>query len=35
MTKFNRADFGVDYGKTYGFKMDVKLAIQVEGVKAD
>lgn len=26
----DRADFGVDWGKTYGFKMDVKLAIQVE-----
>lgn len=32
---FNRDEFGVDYGKTYGFKMDVKLAIQVEAVKAD
>ncbi len=32
---FNRADFGVDYGKRLGFKQDVKLAIQVEGVKAD
>lgn len=27
---FNRADFGVDYGASYGFKMDVKLAIEVE-----
>lgn len=32
---FNRGDFGVDYGKGYGFKMDVNLAIQVEAVKAD
>jgi polyisoprenoid-binding protein YceI len=31
----NRADFGVDYGKSFGFKQDVKLAIQVEGIKAD
>jgi len=31
----NRADFGVSYGQTYGFKMDVKLSIQVEAVKAD
>lgn len=30
---FNRADYGIDYGKGYGFKMDVKLAIQVEGVR--
>lgn len=32
---FNRADFGADYGKAYGFDMNVNLAIQVEGVKAD
>ncbi len=32
---FNRADFGVDYGKDYGFFMDVKLQIQVEAVRAD
>ena len=31
----NRADFGVDYGAAMGFKQDVKLAIQVEGVKAE
>jgi polyisoprenoid-binding protein YceI len=31
----NRADFGVDYGKAYGFNMDVLLAIQVEAIKAD
>lgn len=32
---FNRADFGLSYGKDYGFDMNVNLAIQVEGVKAD
>ena len=31
----NRADFGVNYGDKYGFKQEVKLQIQVEGVKAD
>jgi len=30
----NRADYGVSYGDTYGFKMDTKLAIQIEGVRA-
>jgi polyisoprenoid-binding protein YceI len=30
---FKRSDFGVNYGDSYGFNMDVKLAIQVEGVK--
>jgi polyisoprenoid-binding protein YceI len=30
---FKRSDFGVSYGESYGFNMDVKLAIQVEGVK--
>ena len=30
---FNRADYGVSYGDKYGFKMDVKLAIQVEAVR--
>lgn len=29
----NRADFGVDWGKAYGFKMETKLAIQVEALK--
>lgn len=32
---FNREDFGISYGKQYGFDMTVKLAIQVEAVKAD
>ena len=30
----NRADYGINFGDKYGFKMDVKLAIQVEGVRA-
>jgi polyisoprenoid-binding protein YceI len=30
----NRADYGVSYGDKYGFKMETKLAIQVEGVRA-
>lgn len=34
-TTFNRGDFGVSYGKDYGFNLDTKLAIQVEGVRAD
>ena len=29
----DRADFGIDYGKAYGFSMQVKLAIQVEAAK--
>lgn len=29
---FNRADYGISYGDKYGFKMDVKLAIQVEAI---
>lgn len=30
---FNRDDFGVDFGKTYGFKMLTTLHIQAEGIK--
>jgi polyisoprenoid-binding protein YceI len=30
---FNRADFGIDYAVKMGFNPEVKLAIQVEGVK--
>jgi polyisoprenoid-binding protein YceI len=30
---FNRADYGIPYGEKYGFNMEVKLAIQVEGVR--
>ena len=29
---FNRDDFGIDYGKAYGFKMGVTLRIQVEAL---
>jgi polyisoprenoid-binding protein YceI len=31
---FNRSDFGVNFGEKYGFKQEVKLQIQVEGVRA-
>jgi polyisoprenoid-binding protein YceI len=31
---FNRADYGLAFGDKYGFKMEVKLAIQVEAVRA-
>ncbi|MGV8892772.1 MAG: YceI family protein [Burkholderiaceae bacterium] len=34
-TTFSRADFGIDYGVKMGFAPEVKLAIQVEGIKAD
>lgn len=30
-----RSDFGVNYGEAYGFNMDVKLQIQVEGLRAE
>ena len=30
----NREDFGVSYGKEYGFKMEVLLRISIEAVKA-
>lgn len=32
---FNRADFGVDYGKSFGFNMDVHMRIQVEAIKTE
>jgi polyisoprenoid-binding protein YceI len=32
---FNRDEFGVDYGKSFGFKMDTKLLISIEAIKAD
>jgi polyisoprenoid-binding protein YceI len=32
---FNRDDFGIDFGKAYGFLMSTKLHIQAEGVKQD
>ncbi len=31
----NRSDFGISYGDKFGFKQDVKLLIQVEGIRAD
>jgi len=31
----NRGDFGVDWGKSFGFGMEMKLFIQIEGFKAD
>ncbi|WP_028225874.1 YceI family protein [Paraburkholderia ferrariae] len=33
--EFNRSDYGVNWGESYGFKMATKLQIQVEGIKAD
>ncbi len=33
-TTINRDDFGVGWGKAFGFRMDVKLAIQVEALIA-
>ena len=33
-TQLDRSAFGVDWGKSYGFKMDVKLEIQVEALTA-
>ena len=30
---FNRDDFGVDYGRAYGFKMKTTLHIQAEGIR--
>ena len=32
---FDRAEFGVNYGQQYGFKQEVLLRIQVEGIKVD
>jgi len=32
---FDRADFGIDYGKAYGFSTITKLHIQAEGIKQD
>jgi polyisoprenoid-binding protein YceI len=31
---FNRSDFGISFGKEMGFRQEVKLAIQVEAIKA-
>jgi polyisoprenoid-binding protein YceI len=33
--EFNRADYGVNWGQSYGFKTATTLQIQVEGIKAD
>lgn len=33
--EFKRTDFGLNYGMAYGFAPEVKLAIQVEAIKAD
>ncbi|CAD6523342.1 Protein YceI [Paraburkholderia hiiakae] len=33
--QFDRADYGVNWGQSYGFKTATTLQIQVEGVKAD
>ena len=35
LATINRKDFGIAYGEGYGFKMDVTLRIQVEGLRAD
>ncbi len=32
-TTFDRSDFGIDYGKSYGFSLKTTLHIQAEGVK--
>jgi polyisoprenoid-binding protein YceI len=32
---FNRKDYGMSFGDGFGFKMDVKLAIQVEAIRQD
>jgi polyisoprenoid-binding protein YceI len=32
-TTFDRGDFGMDYGKSYGFSLKTVLHIQAEGVK--
>ena len=31
--KFDRSDFGIAYGKDFGFKMQTTLRIQVEGIR--
>ena len=35
LATFNRADFGLDTGKSYGFKIEVNLRIQVEALQAE
>ena len=34
VTTINREDFGVNWGKAFGFKQDVKIAIQIEAFAA-
>ena len=31
---FNRSDFGVNFGEKFGFRQEVKMQIQVEGIRA-
>jgi polyisoprenoid-binding protein YceI len=33
--EFDRSQFGVDYGKYFGFKMNTRLMIQVEAIKVE
>jgi polyisoprenoid-binding protein YceI len=33
--EFDRAEFGIDYGKYLGFKMNTRLMIQVEAIKVE
>jgi len=35
VANFSRDAFGIDYGKSFGFKMDTKLLISIEATKAD
>jgi polyisoprenoid-binding protein YceI len=32
---FNRDDFNVDYGKDFGFRMETKVLVSIEAVRAD
>ena len=34
ITTINREDFGVGWGKAFGFGMEVKIAIQIEAFRA-
>ena len=33
--EFDRSEFGIDYGKYFGFKMNTRLLIQVEAIKVE
>jgi polyisoprenoid-binding protein YceI len=35
VAQINRDDFGVSFGKNFGFKMDVRIPISIEAVRAD